>query len=124
MLITVLVVDAVNGFYSVLAMSFVYAGHLAAALSVRPILSSIGVRQVAGAAIISAIIFYLISNITAMAMGYYPNTFEGWMTCYINGLPFLLKGILANAFYGGLAFSLIAIIGASDAHRFIVAKRH
>ncbi|MEM7781565.1 MAG: DUF6580 family putative transport protein [Pseudomonadota bacterium] len=120
---TVLIVDAINGFYNLLAMSFVYLGHLAAALSVSPVLSSINVRSVALAALVSAVVFYLLSNLTPMAMGYYPNTLEGWITCYVNALPFLLRGILANAIYGGIAFGLIALIGASDARRFFATQR-
>ncbi|MEL7190701.1 MAG: DUF6580 family putative transport protein, partial [Pseudomonadota bacterium] len=120
---TILIVDAINGFYSLLAMSFVYIGHLVAALSVSPMLSSIKARSVALAAVISAVVFYLLSNLTPMAMGYYPNTIEGWVTCYVNALPFLLRGILANMIYGGIAFGLIALIGASDARRLFAAQR-
>ena len=123
-LATVLLIDAVNGYYSALAMSFVYAGHLLAAVVVRPVLGKIGIRPVAFAAIASAVVFYLISNLTPMAMGFYPNTVEGWVACYIAGLPFLLKGILANALYGGAAFVIIALTGAFDADRFAAAKRH
>lgn len=53
---TVLIVDAVNGFYNLLAMSFVYLGHLTAALSVSPALSSIKVRSVSLAAVVSAVV--------------------------------------------------------------------
>lgn len=123
-LATVLLIDAVNGYYSALAMSFVYAGHLLAAVAVRPVLGKIGIRPVAFAAIASAVVFYHISNLTPMAMGFYPNTVEGWIACYIAGLPFLLKGILANALYGGAAFGIIALTGAFDADRFAAAKRH
>lgn len=56
-------------------------------------------------------------------MGYYPNTLVGWVACYVNALPFLLRGILAYAIYGGIAFGLIALIGASDARRFFAAQR-
>lgn len=120
---TVLVVDAINGFYSLLAMSFVYLGHLAAAYAVTPVLATIKVRSVAVAAIVSAVVFYLLSNLTPMAMGFYPSTFAGWVDCYVNALPFFLRGILANAVFGGLAFGLITLIGASDAGRLFAAKR-
>ena len=122
--LTALLVDAYNGFYSLLAMSFVYIGHLAATLAVRPVLSSVGVRSVAVAAVVSAFVFYALSNLTPMAMGYYPNTFAGWIACYTNALPFLFKSIVANAIYGGLAFGLVALIGANHAHRLAAAKRH
>ncbi|MEM9311758.1 MAG: DUF6580 family putative transport protein [Pseudomonadota bacterium] len=123
-LLTVLVVDAYNGFYGALAMSFVYLGHLAGAMAVRPVLHTIGVRSVAIASVVSAVVFYLLSNLTPMAMGFYPNTLAGWAACYTNALPFLLNEIVANAIYGGLAFGLIALVGASDARRLFAAKRH
>ncbi|QTD56890.1 DUF6580 family putative transport protein [Parasphingorhabdus cellanae] len=122
--VTVLLVDAMNGFYSALAMSFVYTGHLFAAVAARPALRRIGFTPVAFAAVASAVVFYLISNITPMAMGFYPNTVEGWIACYVAGLPFLLKGALANAIYGGAAFGIIALTGVFDADRFAAAKRH
>ena len=59
-----------------------------------------------------------------MAMGFFPNTLEGWIACYGAGLPFLLKGIVANAIYGGAAFGVIALTGAFDADRFSTAQRH
>ena len=61
---------------------------------------------------------------TPMAMGFYPNTLAGWAACYTNALPFLLNEIVANTIYGGLAFGLIALVGASDARRLFAAKRH
>ncbi|MEL6531048.1 MAG: DUF6580 family putative transport protein [Pseudomonadota bacterium] len=121
---TVLIVDAMNGFYAALAMAFVYAAHLAASFAVRSPLVRIRVQSVAIASILSAVVFYLISNITPMAMGFYPNTLAGWAACYVAGLPFLLKGILANAVFGGMAFTVIEWIGARNADRLAAAKRH
>ena len=123
-LATIFVIDMVNGFYGLLAMSFVYAGHLLAVIAAKPILRKIGVASVGLAAIGSAVVFYLVSNLTPMAMGFFPNTLEGWMACYLAGLPYLLKGILANAVYGGAAFGVIALTGAFDADRISAAERH
>ena len=109
-LATIFLIDAINGFYGLLA--------------IRPVLGKIGVSSVGLAAICSAVVFYLISNLTPMAMGFFPNTLEGWIACYAAGLPFLLKGILANAVYGGVAFGVIALTGAFDADRFSAAQRH
>jgi len=121
--LTVIIVDAANGFYSTLAMIIVYIAHLTATLSVRPILRLIRIHSIALAAIVSAVVFFLISNLAPMAMGYCQNTLEGWIACYTNALPFLLKGIFANAVFGGLAFGMIAIVGATDAYRVFAAKR-
>jgi len=123
-LATILIADAFGGFYEVLAMSFVYIGHLAATLATAPVLASLKARTVGIAACVSATVFYLFSNLTPMAMGFYPNTAEGWALCYANALPFLLRGILGNLVYGGLAFGFIALIGAGDAHRLAAAEHH
>ena len=123
-LLTLLVADAVAGFYVVLAMVFVYGGHVAAALAVRPVMRTIGIRPIVTAAVLSACVFYLISNITPMAMGYYPATIDGWLTCYVNGLPFLFRGILANLAFGGVFFGAIWAIREYRAHRFAAPQRN
>lgn len=123
-LATVLLVDAVNGFYVALAMAFVYLGHLAGVLVLGPILASKNARMVALAAIANALVFYLVSNITPMAMGFYPATLEGWINCYVNGLPFLLRGVLANLVFGGVAFGSVWLVGEIRAHRLVTTQRH
>ncbi len=123
-LATVLVADAVNGFYAVLAMSFVYLAHVAAAYATRPILGVVKPSAVLGASLASAIVFYLLSHLTPMAMGYYPGTLEGWIACYVNGLPFLWRGVLANLLFGGCAFGVIWLVREIRADRFAAAERH
>lgn len=123
-LTTVLVVDALNGFYGALAMSFVYLGHLLAALAVRRQLRSTTVRSVVTASVTNAVVFYLLSNVTPMAMGFYAATLDGWVTCYLNGLPFLLRGIMANLAFGGIAFGAVWLVREIRAHRLAAAERY
>ena len=123
-LLSVLVVDAFNGFYGALAMGFVYLGHLAGVLVVRPVLKSTTTRTVVFAAVLNALAFYLLSNLTPMAMGFYPANMEGWISCYVNGLPFLLRGILSNLLFGGLVFAAVWWIGEIRAHRLVATERH
>ena len=108
-LLTLLIADAVSGFYGALAMSFVYVAHVLAALVLALLRTPVGPGWVLGAAVAHAVVFYAISNITPMALAYYPNSVAGWLACYVNGLPFLLKGIAANLVFGGLAFSAVAV---------------
>ena len=121
-LISTITFDLIHGTYGFAAMSFVYAAHLAAAWSVAPLLAGKGwankqllrparerIPQIAGAGIVSALVFYLISNLTPMALAFYPNTLTGWLTCYINGLPFLLRGIIANLIFAGIAFGALTL---------------
>ena len=123
-LLTVFVVDAINGFYSLLAMSFVYIAHLLAAFSISPVLKSIKPTTIFSASLVGAVVFYLVSNVTPMAMGFYPMTAEGWITCYVNGLPFLLKGIVANLIFGLVVFGAIYLVRESHAYRIAVTQRN
>lgn len=108
-LLSIVAFDLINGTYQIAAMAFVYLAHLAAAWSLTPVLSpakkKISLPSFGGAAVISAVVFYAVSNATPIALGFYPNTVEGWMACYLAGLPFLLKGVLANVIFGGVAFT-------------------
>lgn len=108
-LLSIVAFDLFNGTYQIAAMAFVYLAHLAAAWSLTPVLSpakkKISLPSFGGAAVLSAVVFYAVSNATPIALGFYPNTVEGWMACYLAGLPFLLKGVLANVIFGGVAFT-------------------
>lgn len=106
-LVTVATVDAIIGTYGIASMALVYVAHLLSAAGVVPILQRLQAMRIGGAAVISAVIFYLISNAAPMTTGYYPNTIEGWTTCYIAGIPFLLRGIAANLIYAAVAFSTV-----------------
>jgi hypothetical protein len=103
-LVTIATVDAINGTYHITAMALVYAAHLLSAVGVAPILRRVRILHLGGAAITSAVIFYLVSNLTPLALGFYPNTVAGWLTCYVAGIPFLLRGIAANLIFGAVAF--------------------
>ena len=108
-LLSIVAFDLINGTYQIAAMAFVYLAHLAAAWSLTPVLSpakkKISLPSFGGAAVLSAVVFYAVSNATPIALGFYPNTVEGWMACYLAGLAFLLKGVLANVIFGGVAFT-------------------
>lgn len=123
-LATLLIGDTVSGFYGALAMSFVYLAHFAATVAVMPILRRQGIREIVLAALANAGVFYLISNLTPMVMGYYPATPGGWAACYVNALPFLARGILANLVFGGFAFGVIVMIGYVRADRLAATERN
>lgn len=123
-LATALIGDTVSGFYGAMAMSFVYLAHLAATVVAMPILRRRGIREIVLAVVANALVFYLISNLTPMVMGYYPPTPGGWTACYVNALPFLARGILANLVFGGFAFGVLAMIGYGYADRFAAPQRN
>ena len=117
MFLTVYVSDVISGGYALVAMTFVYLGHLAAAISLLPLLNKITRNSVILAAVLNAVVFYLLSNITPMVMGYYPASVEGWTLCYVNAIPFLLKAIVANLTFGGIGFGIVYLMGQQRAHR-------
>ena len=106
-LVSVATVDVIIGTYGIASMALVYIAHLVSAAGVIPILARVRVLRIGGAAVISAVIFYLISNAAPMAAGYYPNTVAGWISCYAAGIPFLLRGIAANLIFGAVAFGAV-----------------
>jgi len=115
--LVVAVSDYLAGGYALQAMAIVYLAHIFASIGVVTVLRHVSAMTVAQAALVSAVIFYLISNLTPMVMGYYDNTLAGWVTCYVNGLPYLLRGVLANLVFGGAAFGIVTFVGRRYAHR-------
>jgi hypothetical protein len=121
--ITVVAADLFVGPYGWAAMGFVYLAYLAGALVIAPGLGIVGPRTVLSAAALNAVVFYLVSNIS-QAMLFYPATYEGWIICYTNGLPFLARGILANVVFGSLAFGCIHLVSQHYAHRIALTQRN
>ena len=120
-LVTVLAVDAVSGFYAIWAMLLVYGAHALAAVSVSDVLQKItGMRVLSGAAL-SAVVFFLVSNLSQMALGFYDNTLAGWIQCYVAALPFLFRELLANLVFGGGGLLAVVALRRAHAHRLTAA---
>jgi hypothetical protein len=95
--------DAVLGFYSgfwityVAVALIVVVGFLA--------LSQLSVLRIAGAAIASSVLFFLVSNFGTWAMsGMYPHTFSGLSACYVAAVPFFQNTVAGDLFYAALLF--------------------
>jgi hypothetical protein len=108
-LITVIAADLMIGGYALVSMLIVYVAHTAAALGVHFLCRTGKPARLAGAAVMNAVIFYLVSNLAPLASGFYPADLGGIMLCYTMALPFLAKGIAANLIFGSLFFGAIFI---------------
>ena len=100
--------DSVLGFYS----GF-WVTYLAIALVVligSSALSRVSTPRVAGAAIASSILFFLVSNFGTWALsGMYPLTAAGLAACYVAAIPFFQNTLAGDLFYSGLLFGGLAL---------------
>ena len=95
--------DAILGFYEGFWMTY-----LAVALMVLVgwlALSRLSVARVAGAAIASAVVFFIASNFGTWALsGMYPHTLAGLSACYVAAIPFFQNTVAGDLFYATLLF--------------------
>ena len=86
---TLVVSDAVVGFYNPVVMFFVYAGFAVNTLVGKYLLqTSRGFIRITGAAVMATFIFYIISNFGMWLSGLgYAMTPGGLIECYINAFP-------------------------------------
>jgi hypothetical protein len=109
-LIPLTVAAAVFGFYDLTVMAFVYLGFALASYAGHRFLSGSREFPKFGYAIgTGAVIFFLVSNIGNW-LAFYPRTGVALIECYVNGLPFLLQSILADAFFCYVLFGAHRLI--------------
>lgn len=70
------------------------------------VLKKVTPQRVIVGALFSTAIFFLITNFACWPG--YPQTFEGLMTCYAAGIPYLKGTLLGDLFYSGVLFGSFA----------------
>jgi hypothetical protein len=66
--------------------------------------------QVAGAATVSAILFFILTNFGVWAFEtLYPKTFAGFTECYVLAIPFFWNTLLSTLLYSALLFGGLAL---------------
>jgi hypothetical protein len=101
--------DAVLGFYAGFWITYfavaliVLVGWLA--------LSRVSALRVGVAAILSSVLFFLVSNFGTWALsGMYPHTLAGLSTCYVAAIPFFQNTVAGDLFYATLLFGGFKIL--------------
>jgi len=95
--------DAVLGFYSGFWITYVAVALIVAVGFLA--LSRVSVLRIAGAAIASSVLFFLVSNFGTWAMsGMYPHTLAGLSACYVAAVPFFQYTVAGDLFYAALLF--------------------
>jgi len=102
----------VYGMRSLLAMPLVYLCFALTVVMGRWIRRTRSLGSIAGAALASSVLFYLVTNFGVWAGGErYPKSLEGLAACYLAALPFFRNMVVGNAFYTVLLFGGFALAG-------------
>ena len=100
--------DLVLGFYAGMWVQYLTVA-LVVLLGSRA-LRRVSVLRVGGAAVASAVLFFLLTNFGVWAMsGMYPLTASGLAACYVAAIPFFQNTLAGDLFYSGLLFGGFAL---------------
>lgn len=100
--------DLILGFYTPLIMLSVYACFALSVVLGRYALSKKrSVVRIAGVAISSATIFFVVTNFTLWLTGlYYPMTLDGLALCFVRAIPFYGYTLAGDLFYSAVLFGV------------------
>lgn len=103
--------DAVIGGYSLGIMIAVYAGLLAPLAMRRLLGDGRNAWRIGGAAVLSSLAFFVISNGAVWAFGsMYLRDAGGLLACYVAAIPFFKWQLAADLLYSGALFGLAAVL--------------
>jgi hypothetical protein len=106
-LLALLASDAVLGFYSPVLMAFVYGGFLASGAVGRLLLrSGRTAGRIGAGAVLSAVVFFAVSNFGVWAAGGFPHGLAGLARSYVMALPFFGNTLAGDLAYSALLFGL------------------
>ncbi len=111
--------DLILGFHGM--MGWVYAGFVITTLIGLILKRNITLFTVAGASLLSSVIFYLITNFGAwIGSPVYPDSFAGLIQCYVaglaffndgsHGLSFFLNEVVGSLFYNAILFGSLYLV--------------
>ena len=86
-----------------------YAGMLAATLIGRGLLGRLSVLRLGGAAFLSSLVFFLVSNFGVWLGGYYGPGFEGLVACYVAAIPFWGHSLIGDLGSTAILFVLFLL---------------
>lgn len=87
-----------------------YGSYLLIVLAGTFIFRKVNTQRIITGALASTVLFFLVSNFGVWASGtMYPTTFEGLITCYTAGIPFLKGTLLGDLCYSGVLFGVFAL---------------
>ena len=122
-LATLIISDIFIGFYEPKLMFFVYGSFLLSVILGFWLRNHKKWHAIAGTAILSSILFFLITNFAVWAFApWYAKTFSGVIQCYIMALPFFRNTLFGDLFYTAVFFGVYELIEARVRKRFTAKK--
>lgn len=101
--------DAILGFYS--GMWVQYVGVVLIVVIGQLALGRVTPLRVGAAAVLSAILFFAITNFGVWALGsMYPHDATGLVACYVAALPFFQNTLAGDLFYSAVLFGGFALL--------------
>ena len=101
--------DAILGFHS--GMPYVYGSVALVVLVGWAVAKRQAMLTIAGAALASSILFFLVTNFGTWATGeIYPPTLAGLTACYVAAIPFFQNTLAGDLFFSALLFGGFALL--------------
>ena len=107
-LILMVISDLFLGLHNVIL--FTWGGFMLAALLGMRLSKNNSFVKTTSFSLVSAILFYIISNFGVWLMGWYPPTIKGLVDCYVLAIPFLRNFTLATLIYTAVFFGAYELI--------------
>ena len=103
-LLLMAVTDPLLGGYSV-ATPFVYLSFLITVWIGRRLQVTENPARIGAACAGCSVLFFMLSNFGTW-LGWYPHTWAGLTTCYVNAIPFFGRTLISDLLYSGVLFGL------------------
>jgi len=117
-LAAMLLSDAFIGFDSWTSRLVIYGTFLAVGLIGLWLRSRASAVNVVGASLVSSVLFFLVTNLPFVhSFSMYPQTWDGVVASYINGLPFFRNTLAGDLIYTAAFFGLYALAAAWQKQR-------
>jgi hypothetical protein len=88
-----------------------YGSYLLIVFAALLIFEKINLKTMLAATITSTVIFFIVSNFAVwLGSNFYCQTFDGLITCYVAGIPFLKGTFLGDVVYCGVLFGGFALV--------------
>lgn len=121
--LAMLISDVFIGFYDLKIMAAVYGSFILCAILGFWLKKRKKWQTVAGAAILSSVLFFLITNFAVWAFSpWYAKTFSGIIQSYLMALPFFRNTLLGDLFYTAVFFGVYELVMVWVRKRFEIKK--